>query len=181
MFENTVVYNFEGAFQELMGRGFTDSFFGIVNPDYEFPEYDVADYWIEEENFAREERGFEALSHDMEDYTQYYNAVDKYTEWLTNNGILRESGDYWDVAYLTPKDIYMAKKVIRAEHSPYFLQLIEVSTTIDGRNVLYDYSELRYLYLVNHDNPLWQNFMNWIGTLPYSKELIMLEANNETN
>ena len=69
-FENTQVFNFEGAFRgmrnPLESWQRSDSFFGLINPEADFPEADISDYWIEQENEQRVEQGKEPWSADAE-------------------------------------------------------------------------------------------------------------------
>ena len=134
-FENTQVFNFEGAFRgmrnPLESWHHSDSFFGIINPEYDFPETDVSDGWIEKENDERIEQGKEPLSADAENYSDYYDILDKYDNWLLNRGILKQDNFLCDVAYLGPNDLGLAQKLIAAgpEHCK-FLRQIFVSVDI---------------------------------------------------
>ena len=134
-FENTQVFNFEGAFRgmrnPLESWHHSDSFFGIINPDYDFPETDVSDGWIEKENDERIEQGKEPWSADAENYSDYYDILDKYDKWLFDRGILRQDNFLCDVAYLGPNDLGLAQKLIAAgpEHCK-FLRQIFVSVDI---------------------------------------------------
>ena len=134
-FENTQVFNFEGAFRgmrnPLESWHHSDSFFGIINPDYDFPETDISDGWIEKENDERIEQGKEPWSADAENYSDYYDILDKYDKWLQNRGILRQDNFLCDVAYLGPNDLGLAQKLIAAgpEHCK-FLRQIFVSVDI---------------------------------------------------
>ena len=134
-FENTQVFNFEGAFRgmrnPLESWHHSDSFFGIINPECDFPETDVSDGWIEKENYERIEQGKEPWSADAENYSDYYDILDKYDKWLQNRGILRQDNFLYDVAYLGPNDLGLAQKLIAAgpEHCK-FLRQIFVSVDI---------------------------------------------------
>lgn len=128
-FENTQVFNFEGAFRgmrnPLESWHHSDSFFGIINPEYDFPETDVSDSWIEKENYERVEQGKEPWSADAENYSDYYDILDKYDNWLVNRGILRQDNFLCDVAYLGPNDLELAQKLIAAgpEHCKFMRQI----------------------------------------------------------
>ena len=128
-FENTKVYNFEGAFRgmrnPLESWRFSDSFFGLINPEYDFPETDISDYWIEQENTARIEQGKEPWTADAENYYDYYNVLDKYDAWLLGNGVLSQDNFLQDVALLGPNDLELAQKLITAgpEHSKFMRQI----------------------------------------------------------
>ena len=134
-FKNTNVYNFEGAFRgmrsPLESWKQSDSFFGIVHDECDFPESDISDFWIDKENIERREVGLIELSPEMEDYNKYYDRCDEIENWLRENGVLSEDGYYASVAYLGPKDLDLAQRLIAAgpEHAK-FLRQIFVSVNI---------------------------------------------------
>ena len=134
-FKNINVYNFEGAFHgmrnPLESWKQSDSFFGIIHDECDFPESDISDLWVDEENIERREMGLEELSHDMENYNEYYNRCDEIENWLRENGVLSEDGYYANVAYLGPRDLDLAQRLITAgpEHAK-FLRQIFVSVDI---------------------------------------------------
>lgn len=129
--ENTTVHNFEGAFRGMRAPmeswAKSDSFFGLINPDYDFPETDISDYWIEQENQQRIEQGKEPWSVDAENYNDYYEVLDKYDSWLINNSVLRQNNDNYlvDVAMLGPNDLGLAQRLIAAgpEHCKFMRQI----------------------------------------------------------
>lgn len=134
-FENTEVFNFEGAFRgmrnPLESWRFSDSFFGLINPECDFSEQDVADEWLEKENNERIEQGKEPWSIDAENYYDYDNVLDNYCAWLLDNGTLREYNFIRDVAYLGPNDLELAQKLIIAGSEHYkFMRQIFVSVDI---------------------------------------------------
>lgn len=128
-FLNTDVFNFEGAFRGLRNPleswDRSDSFFGIVHEEVDFPESEVADEWIDELNIERRERGLEEFSHEMENYIEYYNKCDEYEQWLVDRGVLSEDGYYSNVAYLGPQDLHLAQRLITAgpEHAKFMRQI----------------------------------------------------------
>ena len=128
-FENTQVFNFEGAFRgmrnPLESWAKSDSFFGLINPEYDFPETDISDYWIEQENQQRIKQGKKPWSADAENYSDYYDVLDKYDLWLTENGLLRQDNYLCDVAYLGPNDLGLAQRLIAAgpEHCKFMRQI----------------------------------------------------------
>ena len=100
-FENTEVFNFEGAFRgmrnPLESWRFSDSFFGLINPECDFSEQDVADEWLEKENNERIEQGKEP----------------------------------WSIDALGPNDLELAQKLIIAGSEHYkFMRQIFVSVDI---------------------------------------------------
>lgn len=131
-FQLTRVYNFEGAFRGLRNPmnswNGSDSFFGLTDMYMEDSLTDVCEAWIDHENVGRRERGAEELSHDMENYGEYYDVLGEYEDWLTNQGILSSSdygGDVYDVAFLGPNDLGLAQKLILAgnEHAKFMRQI----------------------------------------------------------
>ena len=128
-FENTEVFNFEGAFRgmrnPLESWRFSDSFFGLINPECDFSEQDVADEWLEKENNERIEQGKEPWSIDAENYYDYDKVLDNYSAWLLDSGTLREYNFIRDVAYLGPNDLELAQKLIIAgsEHCKFMRQI----------------------------------------------------------
>ena len=128
-FENTQVFNFEGAFRgmrnPLESWQKSDSFFGLINPEADFPEADISDYWIEQENEQRVEQGKEPWSADAENYYDYYTVLEKYEKWLINNSILRQDNYLMDVAILGPNDLNLAQRLIAAgsEHCKFMRQI----------------------------------------------------------
>ena len=128
-FENTQVFNFEGAFRgmrnPLESWAKSDSFFGLINPEYDFPESDISDYWIEQENQQRIKQGKEPWSADAENYNDYYNVLEKYDSWLINNSVLRQDNYLVDVAMLGPNDLGLAQRLIAAgpEHCKFMRQI----------------------------------------------------------
>ena len=128
-FENTEVFNFEGAFRgmrnPLKSWRFSDSFFGLINPECDFSEQDIADEWLEKENNERIEQGKEPWSIDAENYYDYDKVLDNYSAWLLDSGTLREYNFIRDVAYLGPNDLELAQKLIIAgsEHCKFMRQI----------------------------------------------------------
>lgn len=128
-FENTEVFNFEGAFRgmrnPLKSWRFSDSFFGLINPECDFSGQDIADEWLEKENTERIEQGKEPWSIDTENYYDYDKVLDNYCAWLLDSGTLREYNFIRDVAYLGPNDLELAQKLIIAgpEHCKFMRQI----------------------------------------------------------
>ena len=132
LFENTNTYNFEGAFHGMRNSmnswDRSDSCFGITDIYNTDHLTDVCDAWIELENEGRRERGAEEYSHDMENYNEYYNALDKYENWLIDNGVLSSNDNYegfYNVAFLGPNDLNLAQRLILAgdEHAKFMRQI----------------------------------------------------------
>lgn len=131
-FKNTEVYNFEGAFRGLRNPleswKKSDSQFCLTDIYMDDTLTEVCDAWIEHENIGRRERGVEELSYDMQNYQKYYEVLEKYENWLLQEGLLRQS-DYganvYDVAFLGPNDLGLAQKLILAgtEHCKFMRQI----------------------------------------------------------
>lgn len=137
-FANTQVFNFENAFYGMRAPreswDKSDSFFGLINLENDWPDYDwVVDGWIDQENITRRESGFDELSDEMEDYERYYDTVESYCQWMRKCGILRVSNQIADVAFLGPNDLELAQKLVRAgnEHSKFMRQIF-VSVNISA-------------------------------------------------
>ena len=131
-FKNTRVYNFEGAFRGLRNPmnswDKSDSQFCLTDIYMDDTLTEVCDAWIEHENIERRERGAEELSPDMPNYDEYYNALEKYENWLLHEGLLEQS-DYganvYEIAFLGPNDLDLAQRLILAgnEHAKFMRQI----------------------------------------------------------
>ena len=131
-FKNTEVYNFEGAFRGLRNPleswKKSDSQFCLTDIYMDDTLTEVCDAWIEHENIGRRERGVEELSYDMQNYQKYYEVLEKYENWLLQEGLLRQSdcgANVYDVAFLGPNDLGLAQKLILAgtEHCKFMRQI----------------------------------------------------------
>ena len=76
-------------------------------------------------------------------------------------------------------------KFLETGDKSYWRALIQIlpNAYLQTRTVTMSYANLRNIYFQRQHHKLreWHEFCSWINTLPYSKELITLEANNETN
>ena len=131
-FKNTEVYNFEGAFRGLRNPleswKKSDSQFCLTDIYMDDTLTEVCDAWIEHENIGRREHGVEELSYDMQNYQKYYEVLEKYENWLLQEGLLRQSdcgANVYDVAFLGPNDLGLAQKLILAgtEHCKFMRQI----------------------------------------------------------
>ena len=131
-FENTNVYNFEGSLRGMRNPmnswDKSDSFFGLTDIFMSDALTDVCDAWIEYENVERRERGAEEYSHDMENYDEYYNILEKYENWLLHEGVLKQSdcgANVYEIAFLGPNDLDLAQRLILAgnEHAKFMRQI----------------------------------------------------------
>ena len=119
--------NFESAFHgmrnPLASWSKSDSFFGILNMQYDTYDYDIADLWMKKKH-----------SDIYIDSEEYDKNVTKYVDWLALNGVLyQDSNDdeYIEVALIGPNDMDLAQRLIKAgpEHRK-FLRQIFVSVDI---------------------------------------------------
>ena len=76
-------------------------------------------------------------------------------------------------------------KYLETHNKSYWRALVQIlpSAFLQTRTVSLSYANLRNIYFQrrNHKLKEWHLFCDWIATLPYAKELIMLEDTNETN
>ena len=76
-------------------------------------------------------------------------------------------------------------KYLETHNKSYWRALVQIlpSALLQTRTVSLSYANLRNIYFQrrNHKLKEWHLFCDWIATLPYAKELIMLEDTNEIN
>ena len=146
-FENTNVYNFEGAFRGLRNPmnswDKSDSQFCLTDIFMDDTLTEVCDAWIEKENIERRERGAEEYSHDMEQYEEYYKVLEKYENWLLHEGLLKQSdcgANVYEIAFLGPNDLDLAQRLILAgnEHAKFMRQIF---VSVDITAPLYFFKE----------------------------------------
>lgn len=120
---NAEVGGFEGAFRGMRNPknswDKSDSYFGFVGEW--FDEIDpVVDAWV-----YKEKPEVEWTS------TEYYDLLDKYTNWLCDVGTIDRFPEGFQAAFLGPKDLKLAQTLIGAgtEHGK-FLRQIYVSMDI---------------------------------------------------
>lgn len=122
-FEFTEVFNFAGAFHgmrnPLESWERSDSYFGFMNYDYPVDaRVEVIDKWVEQE-FMQQEIDAEPFTEKWED------TWGKYSDWLSNNEILRTDYEIADIATIGPKDLELAQRLILAgpEHCKFMRQI----------------------------------------------------------
>lgn len=135
-FEKVRVSGFEGAFRGLRNPleswHKSDSKFGIARTDYCDYDYEVADAYIAEN---------EKYDFDKE-YDKYYEASERYSQWLIKNGVLQNnwSQDIVEYAFIGPKDLDLAHRMIIAG-SPDRKFLRQINVSVDITAPLYWYKE----------------------------------------
>lgn len=126
-FENTKVMNFEGAFRGLRNPleswHKSDSVFGLEDADYaDEIDYEIASYYTNKDG----------IDYDKE-YDKWYDKTEEYIDWLNKNGVLiyNNNNDIFEYAYIGPKDLDLAHRMIKAGTSDSkFLRQIFVSVDI---------------------------------------------------
>lgn len=134
-FENTDVFNFKGAFRGLRNPleswSKSDSYFGIINIDYDDYLLDnVVDTWVDYQ-LSRTESNNETI----EKYSQeWYDLWETKWDWLYNLGAwVDNNNDVVQIRAIGPKDLDLAHRMINAGSSDRkFLRQIFVSVDITG-------------------------------------------------
>ena len=142
-FENTKVYNFEGAFRGLRNPKeswhLSDSYFGPSNEcqDQETPDIKIAKKWLEYyQNISTEE--YKKLYGEG----KYLKQLLIYDNALCKQGFL-DSNYNSIVAYIGPKDMKLAQKLIKAgpEHRKFLRQIF---VSVDVTAPLYFFAQIKY-------------------------------------
>ena len=124
-FEHTQVFNFEGAFRGLRNPknswNKSDSLFGFDHIEQMEADWQVASNYVD----ANEKYDFQS------EYDKYYEAQEKYADWLLRNGVLKNQNECFSYAFIGPNDMKLAKTLIQGgpEHRK-FLRQIFVSVDI---------------------------------------------------
>lgn len=180
-FENTHVYNFEGAFRGMRNPmnswNKSDSFFGLTDIFMSDALTDVCDAWIEHENVGRRERGLEEYGHEMENYDDYYEVLEKYEQWFLNQGILNSSdcgANVYDIAFLGPNDLELAQRLILAgnEHAKFMRQIF---VSVDITAPLYWWKEFDTYKVGTVANST--STMHKLSSIPITKEMFEFDDN----
>lgn len=124
-FENTEAWGFEHAFRGLRNPknswNKSDSLFGITYIERIEADWQVASNYVD----ANEKYDFQS------EYDKYYEAQEKYANWLLHNGILKDQNECFSYAFIGPNDMKLAQTLIKGgpEHRK-FLRQIFVSVDI---------------------------------------------------
>ena len=172
--KNTKSYNFEGSFRGMRNPmnswNKSDSYFGLVDIYNTDALTDVVDAWIEYANVERRERGLEEYSHDMENYNEFYEVLEKYENWLTSEGILDYSNfdEVYEVAFLGPGDLKLAQRLILAgnEHAKFMRQIF---VSVDISAPLYFFKEFDTYKVGTVANST--STMHKLSAIPITKEM----------
>ena len=129
-FENTKVYNFQGAFRGLRNPmnswDKSDSYFGLINYDHGgLEDFEVADKWV-----GKFHPQYKNYPQDWDN--EAYALSERYDCKLIENGIIESNDEEIGiVAFIGPNDMQLAQKLIKAgpEHRK-FLRQIFVSVDI---------------------------------------------------
>ena len=169
-FENTEVMNFEAAFRGLRNPmeswAKSDSSFGIVSSEYDEQADKVAEYYLLEK--------YPNWKNMYNMTTEQFEIWDKTLNDLLKEGILKESNydDTIHFAYLGPKDINLAQRMIKAgESDSKFLRQIFVSVDITGP--LYWWKELDTYKVGTTANST--STMHKLASTPITKECFEMD------
>ena len=124
-FENTEVWGFEHAIKGMRNPknswNKSDSLFGITYIEQMEADWQVASNYVD----ANEKYDFQS------EYDKYYEAQEKYANWLLHNGVLKTQNECFNYAFIGPNDMKLAQTLIKGgpEHRK-FLRQIFVSVDI---------------------------------------------------
>lgn len=172
-FQNTQVMNFEGAFRGLRNPleswEKSDSCFGITDFSYNYGLEEVAYSWLNQENSLRQ-------AENKEPFDKFYEVLDSYMDWLEEEGNLRVDSQVVDIAYLGPKDLDLAQRMIRAGSSDRkFLRQIMVCVDITAP--LYWWKEMDTYKVGTVANST--STMHKLSSTPITKECFEMGDFNE--
>ena len=124
-FQNTETWGFEHAIKGMRNPknswDKSDSLFGITYIEQMEADWQVASNYVD----ANEKYDFD------NEYDKYYEAQEKYADWLLHNGILKDQNECFSYAFIGPNDMKLAQTLINggSEHRK-FLRQIFVSVDI---------------------------------------------------
>lgn len=131
--QNVQVMNFKGAFRGLRNPleswNKSDSYFGIIDIQYDYQVDNVITSWVENELSKTElPEGEERIE---EDSLEWFDLWDKYFDWWHKQGVLEKNENAVDVAIIGPADLSLAQRMIAAGSSDRkFMRQIMVSVDI---------------------------------------------------
>ena len=165
--KETKIYNFDGAFRGMRNPmnswNKSDSYFGIFNIYNSDILTDVCHSWI----------SLEPIDYDSD----YYNKLDEYERWLESNGILdcTEHGEIYSVAFIGPKDLKLAQKLILAgeEHAKFMRQIF---VSVDITAPLYWWKEFDTYKVGTVANST--STMHKLAAEPITKNMFEFDGNN---
>ena len=124
-FQNTDVWGFQHAIRGMRNPknswNKSDSLFEIAYIEQMEADWEVASSYVD----ANEKYDFQS------EYDKYYEAQEKYADWLLKNGVLKDQNECFSYAFIGPNDMKLAQTLIKAgpEHRK-FLRQIFVSVDI---------------------------------------------------
>lgn len=124
-FENTETWGFQHALRGMRNPknswNKSDSLFGITYIENLEADWQVASRYVD----TNEKYDFQS------EYDKYYEAQEKYADWLLKNGVLKNQNECFSYAFIGPNDMKLAQTLIEAgpEHRK-FLRQIFVSVDI---------------------------------------------------
>ena len=116
--ENIRVSNFENALRGMRNPmnswHHIDSAFGVGCEDYTDVDWTIAEKWAESKGLS--------IQNTPEEYE---DEVCKYDKWLIQNGVIHKTDHCFEYAFIGPKDMDLAKRLIKAgpEHSKFLRQI----------------------------------------------------------
>lgn len=117
-FENTQVMNFGNALHGMRNPknswDKSDSFFGLINCEWDETDYEIAEIWIKK-CYQEFEQGTD----------EYNNKMEEVCNWLIKNGVLQMENDMAETAFIGPDDMRLAQQLIKAgpEHRKFMRQI----------------------------------------------------------
>lgn len=177
-FNNTEVFNFEGAFRGMRNPmnswDKSDSFFGMI--DLRYPQdmrEEVVDAWVTQELVRK--------GKEIEPYDQEWEELfDAYDMWLWDTGVLK-----WDrwfkndmalVAHLGPNDLGLAQKLVLAgsEHAKFMRQIF---VSVDITAPIYFWKEMDTYKVGTTANST--STMHKLISVPITKEMFAWDKGDD--
>lgn len=117
-FKNTQVMNFGNALRGMRNPknswDKSDSFFGLINCEWDEVDYEIAEIWMTK-YYQEFEQGTD----------EYNKKMEKVCNWLIKNGVLQMENDMAETAFIGPDDMRLAQQLIKAgpEHRKFMRQI----------------------------------------------------------